>query len=468
MKPRIIPSTSASPASATGYSAPPPVMPEPILAPPSLPIAGPTQLKQQSPRPHDQDSFSSKIASAIANLATPLAAAPVAQSWTEAPVSGPATTMLQPVAPQAPVAQSPTEPPVSGPATTMLQPVAPQYPMRSTPAAAANTKRQSGRNFAVVTLLSTSRERRRYIGYLSGILVADRALKESKSSADFWVMIVSSVGQEKLPPNDESLLQRNNVKYKYIKPPWNVVDGVGGVMLAKIYCWTLVEYKRVLYIDSDIFPTSSMDVYFQLPRTTGFAGGRSPLNGGWFLLTPSLDVFEGFKKLIETRGDLEPGDKPPPTWDPEVGWGSPLDLYWKTGGKVPTGKGWYFNAAWSDQGLLYYYFRFLAELDIIYRPEKQSPKRLTYKAGPLVEESKLEDFPILFEHFAGALKPWNICPQSSERGIEAELNKALPPEKRSPGKTHGFWVWHQLYLQLDTDLGLGKLVEVMTPQKRCR
>ena len=49
-----------------------------------------------------------------------------------------------------------------------------------------------------------------------------------------------------------------------IEAELDAVDRVGGVMLTKIYCWTLSQYKRVLYLDSDVFPTQSMDAYFEL------------------------------------------------------------------------------------------------------------------------------------------------------------------------------------------------------------
>ena len=208
----------------------------------------------------------------------------------------------------------------------------------------------TGKKWAYVTILSTSRERRRYIGYMSGILVADRALKKLNTNADFWVFVVSTPGVERLPEKDESLLVRNQVKFKYITPPWKMpTNSVGGVMLTKIYCWTLEQYERVLYIDSDVFPTSNMDQYFATERSTGFAGGRSPLNGGFLVLKPSQTVFDRMSDLIAKKGDIAEGDQPPVGWNPEVGWGSPLEKFFKTGGKFREAKGWHFNAAWSDQ-----------------------------------------------------------------------------------------------------------------------
>ena len=269
----------------------------------------------------------------------------------------------------------------------------------------------STRKNAYVTLLSTSKERRRYIGYLSGIIVARHSLRKSGSTADFVLMIARSPGVPQLPPADQDLLDRNHVTYRYLETDWTVQD-VDGVMLAKIYCWKMIEYNRIVYMDSDVLPTTSMDSYFSLGTTTGFAGGASPLNGGFLVLTPSMAVFEDLRRLIASRAPLEPGDRPPLDWDSDLGWGKKigrqdrLDQYEKDGGKFATGSGWSFNAAWSDQGLLYYYFRFLdtrGGLDVVSRRlgvTKQ--KKLSYRGGALVSSTSLgpAGFPELFAHFA--------------------------------------------------------------------
>lgn len=164
--------------------------------------------------------------------------------------------------------------------------------------------------FAYAALISTSDEERRYVGYLSGVLVARKALQEAGSTADFWLLIVSSPTVDRFPPAVESVLERNNVLFKYIKSPWEFGNGVYGVMLCKIYCWTLTEYDEVQYMDLDIFPTANMDVYFDMPRTTAIAGKASPLNGGWILLHPSMEVHSTMAALVQQRPALVNDKRP--------------------------------------------------------------------------------------------------------------------------------------------------------------
>ena len=370
---------------------------------------------------------------------------------------------------------------LSSPPIQMLEPV------RSTPTVTGdtsehgntNTVQQAGAKNAYVTLLSTSKERRRYIGYLSGIIVAQRSLRVAGSAADFVLLIAASPGVPRLPRGDEALLDRNQVTYRYVETDWAVKD-VDGVMLAKIYCWKMTGYHRIVYMDSDVLPTTNMDFYFSLETTTGFAGGVSPLNGGFLVLSPSMSVFEGLRRLVVSRGPLQPGDKPPLDWDPDLGWGrligrqDRLDKYEKDGGKLATGSGWSFNAAWSDQGLLYYYFRFLemeAGLNVVSRRLGQTKyKTLSYRGGSLLSSTPLGSagFPELFAHFAGRVKPWNVCGARDEKTLVLAVKKKVKdPSKITREKGRAFWQWHSIYAQLDVDLSIDELSSLMTPGLRC-
>ena len=212
----------------------------------------------------------------------------------------------------------------------------------------------------------------------------------------------------------------------------------------------------------------------------GFAGGVSPLNGGFLVLSPSMSVFEGLRRLVVSRGPLQPGDKPPLDWDPDLGWGrligrqDRLDKYEKDGGKLATGSGWSFNAAWSDQGLLYYYFRFLemeAGLNVVSRRLGQTKyKTLSYRGGSLLSSTPLGSagFPELFAHFAGRVKPWNVCGARDEKTLVLAVKKKVKdPSKITREKGRAFWQWHSIYAQLDVDLSIDELSSLMTPGLRC-
>lgn len=342
------------------------------------------------------------------------------------------------------------------------------------------TKSLKSRKYAYVTLLSTSRERKRHIGYLSGILVACHSLRSFGSSADFVLTIVMYPGVPRLPQDDQALLQRNNVMHRYIKPNWQAID-IDGVMLSKIYCWKMTSYDRVIYMDSDVFPTANMDAYFNLETTTGFAGGVSPLNGGFVVLTPSLQIFNSLQRLVVSRGPLPEGDRPPLDWDNDLGWSKKLgrqdrlDSYEKDGGKLATGSGWSFNAAWSDQGLLYYYFRFLDSqggLDIISRRHGRGQhKKLNYQMGKLTSITPLgvDGFPEYFVHFAGRVKPWNLCSTTNEKQLLAVVKRAVrDPSKINKERGHAFWQWHSVYADLNVDLSIDQLSQMMTKSLNCR
>lgn len=148
---------------------------------------------------------------------------------------------------------------------------------------------------------------------------------------------------------------------------------------------------------------------------------------------------------------------------------------------------------------MYHYLRFVEEtgVDIIEVPQSKphNVKKLTYKLGTLVSESAAQSFPVLFEHFAGAVrllrqhhhpvspklctpespppiahhqvKPWNLCPMRTKSELVNEVKRSVSAEKRTAAKDNAFWVWHTIYNELDTDLTLAQLVMTMTPDKRC-
>ena len=111
-------------------------------------------------------------------------------------------------------------------------------------------------------------------------------------------------------------------------------------------------------MDADVFPVASMDHHFErrtLPRTTFAAGKLSPLNGGWTVLAPARATFAALYDAVRAGGERFLADRS--QFDKKRGWGAEL-VGWRAGTGAG-GDGWTFNAAWSDQGLLYYHFRFV-------------------------------------------------------------------------------------------------------------
>ena len=145
-------------------------------------------------------------------------------------------------------------------------------------------------------------------------------------------------------------------------------------MFEKFRVLDLLEYRRVIYLDSDIIPMNSLDYLFYLsdPSHTSTptilqpnimrATEGEPANGGMFMVQPSAGRWNQIQVVIERQ--REAGKKLPfPHFDKRIGWGhdftaTPGDN-WHA--QLKNGTDWRFYGASVDQGLLYYMMRFMLQ-----------------------------------------------------------------------------------------------------------
>ena len=181
--------------------------------------------------------------------------------------------------------------------------------------------------------------------------------------------------------------------------------------LLKITPWSFVDYEKVQFFDGDVMPTQNMDCFFQLDLTTFTVGAASPLNSGWYLAKPHIEIFKYLREKAIWRLGRD--------WDKENGWGDPLPkeenaLFYR-GGTKPVVL-WDFNGADMDQGLCTQYFvlnfggAFL--IDTVTRVVRK------FETGLLKgQDIKLVAKDVLsccegkeptrfFAHFTGRNKPW--------------------------------------------------------------
>ena len=181
-------------------------------------------------------------------------------------------------------------------------------------------------------------------------------------------------------------------------------------------------------------PVQDMDPLFALvggtarnPQLAVCPGYAAPLNSGWMALAPSCATYAALRALVLGWPSLQ--------WSARRGWGVE-DIEWEqlpAGGVVHTD--WTFHSAKIDQGLWYYYFRYVARsmLQIfndharLYRPSgargeggggagaaDEYERLATPTVGGLLRAPGLAagGFPCLrapnraYEHWTGHSKPW--------------------------------------------------------------
>eukprot|EP00594_Rhizosolenia_setigera_P006482 CAMPEP_0178950126 /NCGR_PEP_ID=MMETSP0789-20121207/6466_1 /TAXON_ID=3005 /ORGANISM="Rhizosolenia setigera, Strain CCMP 1694" /LENGTH=360 /DNA_ID=CAMNT_0020630791 /DNA_START=152 /DNA_END=1231 /DNA_ORIENTATION=+ len=175
-----------------------------------------------------------------------------------------------------------------------------------------------------------------------------------------------STSEDRLPQEHQKILDKAGIKIKYLpKPRDKRQDTFFTTQLDKFRILTLVEYNRVIYMDSDVMPMCSLDLFFDLSdpnsplsilkENTVIAYENEPSSGGIFMLKPNIQDFEDVQQIINryTKRYLT-------SWqDDEIGWGHIIkspDKWIDVNGK--SGNDWSFYGGFADQGLLYFYTKY--------------------------------------------------------------------------------------------------------------
>lgn len=240
--------------------------------------------------------------------------------------------------------------------------------------------------YAYITLMHGVDSTLKYRGFLyNAIIMKYQLVNKYKSNADFIVMIgfTNLIYNNKIEfeyvindldtniKEDIELLQDFHIQViflpNFIEKQRNEKIGFAEMALLKITPYSLIEYNRIQFLDGDIFPTDSMDCYFATTSSNKEhnnvysynTGSASPVNSGWYLLTPNIDMYKHMKTLAIKRLSQK--------WDVGLGWGIPLagannqlvgidSLYYRSWNHKRVVKSWEFNGASLDQGLTAYYF----------------------------------------------------------------------------------------------------------------
>jgi hypothetical protein len=203
-----------------------------------------------------------------------------------------------------------------------------------------------------------------YKNYIYNVLVATKVLRSEGSKADVFVFFQMSYDStsDALPEEDVLVLEKMNIKFRYI--PKSKIENFFKTMLDKFRVLGLTEYRRVLFMDSDVMPTGNLDYLFELsdgpdailkPNLV-VTGREEPANGGFFMLAPGEGELEEMNEIIHQR-EVKAQSLPYPYFDEVEGWGHEIQSPDKWNLLSSSGTNWTFWAAFADQGLLYHWVR---------------------------------------------------------------------------------------------------------------
>jgi len=324
----------------------------------------------------------------------------------------------------------------------------------------------------------------RYRGFVYNILVSTRVLREEGSLVDVVAMFQMSYesGASTLPDEDVQWLEAMGVKIRYIPP--SPSESFYDTVMDKFRIVSLTQYRRVLLLDGDVMPVANVDFLFELSdgpnavlkESVVVRGPFEPANGGLFMLTPREGEWERIQEIVRKREESAaniPNGEGRRKFDEDTGWGHQIQphdewktrytLKWMEGEEKETiGLKWNFHFAYSDQGLLYHYVKYVRKNVSIMSgyggttvenwheaPDGTSVLENTIEL-PLQELShprinmhiQCKKFLCEFSHFTANTKPWLRPP---EKGTFDKKNK----------NKNAHIIWWQTLQSLNRDLQMG-------------
>jgi len=224
-----------------------------------------------------------------------------------------------------------------------------------------------------------------YKGPLYSVIVTAKILRDSGTTADIVVMVQISYKSNatSLPQDEIDLLTSVGIQIKYLpKFAAEIHENFYSIIMEKFRILEMIEYSRVLFLDSDILPRCHLDYIFEesepvitTTTTTTTNEGISPSlllkenvvlswkdepgHAGFFLLTPGPNKYTEMEQIIQ-RIEETSLKLPYPFWDEEIGWGHRFNHrtdYWRSQSGV-IGTLWNWLGSFTDQGLIYYWCKY--------------------------------------------------------------------------------------------------------------
>jgi hypothetical protein len=310
-----------------------------------------------------------------------------------------------------------------------------------------------------------------YRGYLYNILASARLLRDQGSVNDVVALFQLSYtynGRTTLPDADVKSLKGLNIQIYYIPP--SPYESFYETVMSKFRILELTQYKRIILMDGDVMPLANLDYLFELSDDNKYGPGNStlkgnlvvagpwePANAGFFMLAPKFGDYEHISQIIEQREERVKL-KPNTLFDEIEGWGHIIEPPDKWVSRKQEGSNWSFHFAFSDQGLLYHWTKYVKkEVSIVFfervenlsedangKPYLEREMHRIFKnySNPLVSlYGACTKFMCDYQHFTGLLKPW--------------LRK--PPDDLSEATklTDGLYIWWYYLKIVNKELSLG-------------
>ncbi|KAK6152251.1 hypothetical protein DH2020_014886 [Rehmannia glutinosa] len=145
---------------------------------------------------------------------------------------------------------------------------------------------------AYVTVLHSSE------AYVCGAIALAQSIIQSNSTKDLVLL-----ADDHISPRSIDGLRSAGWKIKRIqriRSPHSKKNAYNEWNYSKLRIWQLIEYDKVMFIDSDLIATRNLDEFFVYPQISAAGNDRHIFNSGLMLVEPSTCTFETLmrKRLV--------------------------------------------------------------------------------------------------------------------------------------------------------------------------
>lgn len=154
-----------------------------------------------------------------------------------------------------------------------------------------------------ITLLSSD-------DFVIGVVMLNWSLQRVKVSYPLLVLCTTDISAPSI-----QILEKFHISYKFLPEHILINKDVVNNSLEfkhwnktfdKLIIWSLVEYEKIVYLDSDMQVIRNIDYLFDAPHMSAVIAdqwnepGLDKLNSGLIVIEPNIKEFEGLKQLGES------------------------------------------------------------------------------------------------------------------------------------------------------------------------
>jgi alpha-N-acetylglucosamine transferase len=256
------------------------------------------------------------------------------------------------------------------------------------------------------------------------------------------------------------------------------------IQFYKFHILKFTRYRRVLYLGADVMPLCSLDYLFVLSENGTFkenmalAGNNEPADGSFMMLRPGIEEYQQLLSVVESRDANILASSQNLTFDKLAGWGHVIQSpdRWRTRYSIKSGTKWNFPSAFSDQGLLYHWIKYVKKNATLFiGNEVENWSAAAEKPSPVLEATLVDSLkgyecPLRLEfphdrhtkppydmegqvwHFWGE-KPWMM--QNVDSIIRDDTNAF-----------RAYKLWFQAFDQMKNKLGVNAGSDMLKELKR--